>query len=75
MKAKFMSQEDAATAAQVRKIIKTVGCVAVCGAGIATLVLSHFYGWLVPVLQAGGIMTLVVVAAIIIDRQVRKQVG
>lgn len=63
---------EAKAHSEIRHSIKTVILVALCCIGVAILALSHFVQWVVPILQAGGVIALVVIAAIAIDREVRK---
>ena len=68
----FLSPEDAKTQAWASGLFWTIVRVALCAAAVAVLVLSHFYVWMVPVLQVTGAISLIVIAAINIDRFVRK---
>lgn len=68
----FLTPEEAEAAMQARKLFWMIIRVLICAAAIAVLVLSHVYPCMIPVLQIAGVMTLIVIAAINIDRYVRK---
>lgn len=69
----FLDAEEAKAAAWAKGLFWTIIRVALCVAAVTVLVLSHFYAWMVPVLQVTGIMSLIVIAAINIDRFCQKR--